>query len=54
MIEAPRKGAKALRVERSRVANSTAHQGITLEAWAAADPKANALANLSTAAAHKT
>ncbi|CAM9691377.1 unnamed protein product [Ectocarpus sp. 13 AM-2016] len=54
MIEAPRKGAKALRMERSRVAKSTAYQGIAMEAWAAAEPKANALANLSTAAAHTT
>ncbi|CAM9942644.1 unnamed protein product [Ectocarpus sp. 12 AP-2014] len=54
MIEAPREGARALRVERSRVANSAAYQGIAMEAWAAAEPKANALANLSTAAAHKT
>ncbi|CAN0545701.1 unnamed protein product, partial [Ectocarpus sp. 8 AP-2014] len=54
MIKAPRMGARALRVERSRVANSTAYQGVAMEAWAAAEPKANALANLSTAAAHKT
>ncbi|CBJ31237.1 hypothetical protein Esi_0240_0017 [Ectocarpus siliculosus] len=53
MIKAPRTGARALRVERSRVANSTAYQGMAMEAWAAAEPKANALTNLSTAASHE-
>ncbi|CAN0153355.1 unnamed protein product [Ectocarpus fasciculatus] len=52
-IQSPTKGEAGLWVRRSRVERSTAFEETAMKVWAAAGRKGDALANLSTAAAHE-